>query len=231
MRRQIRPFIVEVKQKRGSPKRARSIWGDLDLSAIGAETKSEPDVREMPNPQLIDSNVTPIDAENENKPQVEHLMPDPQETETALSVTEAPASAGPAEAKKKAARPKRAAQARPTRSAAEKVARTVKSETVSPARGKAARRAYSEKERTQKLGQIEKSIGRGASIKNATKQAGISEQTYYQWKKAAASTPEGGDLKDLLALEQENARLKKLLAERLRKENAELKKKLGLDQR
>lgn len=231
MRRQTRPFIVEVKQKRGSPKRARSIWGDLDLSAFAAETKGEPEVREMPNPQLIDSNVTPVDAESGNKPQVEHLMPDPQETETAQSVTEAPAKAEPAEAKKKAARPKRAAQARPTRSAAKKVAKTVNSETVSPARDKAVRRAYSEKERTQKLGQIEKSIGRGASIRNATKQAGISEQTYYQWKKATASAQEGGELKDLLALEQENARLKKLLAERLRKENAELKKKLGLGSR
>jgi putative transposase len=36
-------------------------------------------------------------------------------------------------------------------------------------------------------------------------------------------------LKDLLALEEENKRLKNLLAERLRKENAELRKKLGLE--
>jgi putative transposase len=35
-------------------------------------------------------------------------------------------------------------------------------------------------------------------------------------------------IKDLLALEEENKRLKKMLAERLRKENAELKNKLGL---
>lgn len=81
---------------------------------------------------------------------------------------------------------------------------------------------------TLKLGQIEKSITGGESIKSATKQAGISEQTYYQWKKAAASVPESGELKDLIALEEENSRLKKLLAERLRKENAELKKRLGL---
>ncbi|MFU0507363.1 transposase [Pseudaminobacter sp. NGMCC 1.201702] len=59
--------------------------------------------------------------------------------------------------------------------------------------------------------------------------AGISEQTYYQWKKSAAPASTNGDLKDLLALEEENVRLKKLLAERLREENAELKKRLGLD--
>lgn len=61
------------------------------------------------------------------------------------------------------------------------------------------------------------------------KQAGISEQTYYLWKKAAAPAADSDGLKDLVALEEENKRLKSLLADRLRKENAELKKRLGLD--
>ena len=47
--------------------------------------------------------------------------------------------------------------------------------------------------------------------------------------KAAAPKLASGDLKDLVGLEEENTRLKGLLAERLRKENAELKRKLGLD--
>lgn len=38
MRRQTRPFVVEVKKKRGDQARKRSIWGGLDLSAIAAET-------------------------------------------------------------------------------------------------------------------------------------------------------------------------------------------------
>ena len=38
MRRQTRPFVVEVKKKRGDPVRKQSIWGGLDLSAIAAET-------------------------------------------------------------------------------------------------------------------------------------------------------------------------------------------------
>jgi putative transposase len=66
------------------------------------------------------------------------------------------------------------------------------------------------------------------SIKAAVQKAGISEQTYYQWKKAAGQTTQTDELKDLVKLEEENARLKKLLADRLRKENAELRKKLGL---
>jgi putative transposase len=91
-----------------------------------------------------------------------------------------------------------------------------------------ARKIYSQKERAQKLGEIEKQTGRGESIKNAIKKAGISEQTYYQWKRAAGQAPQSDDLKDLVRLEEENARLKKLLADRLRKENTELRKKLGL---
>jgi hypothetical protein len=41
MRRQSRPFIVEVKKKRGELRPQRSIWGELDLAAIGAETARE----------------------------------------------------------------------------------------------------------------------------------------------------------------------------------------------
>lgn len=66
-------------------------------------------------------------------------------------------------------------------------------------------------------------------MRSAVRQAGISEQTYYQWRKVAAPAPTGDGVKDLLALEAENQRLKKMLADRLRKENAELKKKLGLE--
>ena len=97
-----------------------------------------------------------------------------------------------------------------------------------PVAAKTARKTYSEKERSQKLAQIEKSIAGGATSKTAVGQAGISEQTYYYWKRAVAPSLDSGDLRDLVALEEENKRLKTLLADRLRKENAELKKKLGL---
>ena len=54
MKPQTRPFIVEVKQKRGIQKRSRSIWGDLDLSASGAETTTEPVKMEQANSHLVD---------------------------------------------------------------------------------------------------------------------------------------------------------------------------------
>jgi len=37
MKRPTRPFVVEVKKKRGSRAKLRLIWGDLDLSALAAD--------------------------------------------------------------------------------------------------------------------------------------------------------------------------------------------------
>jgi putative transposase len=93
---------------------------------------------------------------------------------------------------------------------------------------KTGRKFHSARERAEKLAQIAKAIKRGEPLKSAVKQAGISEPTYYQWKKAGTPATGRNELTDLLALENENKRLKSMLAERLRKENEELKRKLGL---
>ncbi|MDX0518640.1 transposase [Sinorhizobium medicae] len=104
----------------------------------------------------------------------------------------------------------------------------------------AKRRGYSEQERSEKLSLIETQVGDGKTLKDAIKSAGISEQTYYHWKgaakpgeqKARKSTkplPIGDELADLVQLEEENQRLRKRLAEKLRAENAELRKRLGLE--
>ncbi|GLS32456.1 putative transposase [Mesorhizobium albiziae] len=159
-------------------------------------------------------------------------MADLKETERSQASTEAlakePTHETTHETRKKAPKPKRAT-GRATRTGAAKSGKQApSSEAVAPLTVRTVRKIYSEKERAQKLGEIEKQTGRGDSIKDAIKKAGISEQTYYQWKKAAGQTPGGDELKDLVKLEEENVRLKKLLADRLRKENAELRKKLGL---
>lgn len=52
-----------------------------------------------------------------------------------------------------------------------------------------------------------------APVAQVAKQHGISEQTLYVWRKRYG-TLEAADVKELRALQQENARLKKLLAER-----------------
>lgn len=132
---------------------------------------------------------------------------------------------------KKPARSKKAGVQRKAAPRAKKAAKAEKPampEAVSsPA--KRSRKVYSQDERSKALGEIEKLVASAkSSLKDAVRKVGISEQTYYSWKKAGAHTPQGDGLKDLVKLEEENARLKKLLAERLRKEDAELRRKLGL---
>ena len=97
----------------------------------------------------------------------------------------------------------------------------------------AKRRRYSQAERADKLAAIDADITKGATLKAAVKSAGVSEQTYYQWKKAANTpekarrpTSEGIAFADLIELEAENQRLRVQLANKLRAENEELRMRL-----
>lgn len=157
-------------------------------------------------------------------------MADLKEIDPTQAPAETPAKEQTPEVKEKAPKPrKKTGQQRGAlRPGAKSATQASSSKAVTSPTARTARKIYSEKERAQKLGEIEKQIGRGESIKAAVQKAGISEQTYYQWKKAAGQTTQSDGLKDLVKLEEENARLKKLLADRLRNENAELRKKLGL---
>ncbi|MET3588497.1 hypothetical protein ABID21_004633 [Pseudorhizobium tarimense] len=75
----------------------------------------------------------------------------------------------------------------------------------------------------KRRGRKPKAAGEAAVAKRApTKSVTKSEQ------KAVEATSAGDDMADLLQLEEENQRLRKLLAERLRAENADLRKKLKL---
>ncbi|TPI21816.1 transposase [Mesorhizobium sp. B3-2-1] len=227
MRRQTRPFILEVKWKRGIQKQSRSIWGDVDISAAVAETNRESEAPELPNCQTIDSNTISADPEYLFKSQAEINMPDLNGAEAAASPSETAAKAEKQKAKR------RVAQSRKSKPGKTSPAQTNGAVAQTPTSGTAAalgsgRKIYSAKERAEKLSEMQKSMNSGATLKLAAKQAGISEQTYYHWKRASAPAALSDDLKDLLALEDENKRLKALLAERLRKENADLKMRLGL---
>jgi len=72
-----------------------------------------------------------------------------------------------------------------------------------------------------KLREIEVLCGQGKTIAEAVRQAEISEQTYYRWRKlyGGMNTSDARRLKDL---EKENGRLKKLVAD-LSLDNAILK--------
>lgn len=145
----------------------------------------------------------------------------------AVEATDAEAKAPAAKKQKPPQRQKTTVE--PARAAAK--ASAAKSQVAKP-------RTYSEQEKTGKLKLIEKAITEGKStLKDAIKSAGISEQTYYNWKRTATPVvqrnakpvPAGDELADLVQLEKENQKLRKLLAEKLRSENTELRKRLGLD--
>ncbi|MEZ2129760.1 MULTISPECIES: transposase [unclassified Sinorhizobium] len=98
-------------------------------------------------------------------------------------------------------------------------------------------RGLSDQEKLEKVGQIEAEVAGGATLKDAVKSAGISDQTYYQWKKATAQSPAqvsvvsvsvDDELAEFNQLEEENRRLRKLLSDKLRAENAALRKRLGM---
>jgi transposase-like protein len=74
------------------------------------------------------------------------------------------------------------------------------------------RKAHTPEQIIAKLREIEVQLAQGKKAGQACRQAGISEHTYYKWKKQY-----GGlrldQAKRLRELEKENARLKKLVAD------------------
>ncbi len=74
------------------------------------------------------------------------------------------------------------------------------------------KKGYSPEQIINKLREAEIYLGQGASIVEASKQLGVTEQTYYRWRKeyGGMRIEQAKRLKDL---EKENARLKKLVAD------------------
>jgi len=72
-----------------------------------------------------------------------------------------------------------------------------------------------------KLREIEVLCGQGKTIAEAVRQADITEQTYYRWRKEYGGM-NVSDVKKMKELEKENARLKKLVAD-LSLDNASLR--------
>ena len=63
-----------------------------------------------------------------------------------------------------------------------------------------------------KLREVEVEVGRGKTVAEAVKKIGVTEQTYYRWKKKFGGL-RMDQAKRLKELEKENSRLKRLLAD------------------
>ena len=78
--------------------------------------------------------------------------------------------------------------------------------------GKRGPKGYTETKIVEVLRAVEAAQAQGQTVKQAVLDQGISQQTYYKWKRTYGSMDVNED-KRLRALEKENARLKKLVAE------------------
>ncbi len=75
-----------------------------------------------------------------------------------------------------------------------------------------ARKRYTAEEIIGHLRTLEIETGKGTSMPDACRKLGITEQTYYRWKREYGGL-RVDQAKRLKHLEQENARLKKLVAD------------------
>ena len=74
------------------------------------------------------------------------------------------------------------------------------------------RRRYSPEQIVTKLRKIEVELAKGQSVAQVCRKVGVTDQTYYRWRKEYGGL--GVDqAKRLKALEVENARLKKVVAD------------------
>jgi len=75
------------------------------------------------------------------------------------------------------------------------------------------RRIYTPEQIIRKLREAEVLIAEGMTTRNAARQIGVTEQTYYRWRKEYGGM-KVNQAKRLKVLEKENSRLKRLVAEK-----------------
>jgi hypothetical protein len=213
-----RSFAVEYKSsRRKSDAKPNSIWGGMDLKAVARDVE-ETALPVLPDPPRVDTSTKEVSSLK-----ADHLLPiltppiatskiaaDTQEilmadgTDTNTDA-DTPAIAERSTAPKKQRRP-RASKTSLERAAADTAAKH-------PVGGK--------KRRGRKVKSVESAaVTKRTSVKRAPKaeQAAPREPTLA-----------GDEMVDLLQLEEENEKLRQQLADKLRSENAELRKKLQLD--
>ncbi len=75
------------------------------------------------------------------------------------------------------------------------------------------RKIYTPEQIIRKLREVEVLIAEGMTTRNAARQIGVTEQTYYRWRKEYGGM-KVNQAKRLKALEKENSRLKRLVTEK-----------------
>ena len=87
------------------------------------------------------------------------------------------------------------------------------------------RKRYTPEQIISKLREAEVLLSQGQTVAHASKQLGVSDQTYYRWRREFGGM-RTSQVRKLKVLEKENARLKKLVAD-LSLDNAILKEAIS----
>jgi putative transposase len=148
-------------------------------------------------------------------------MPDENNTGliAAIAETDTPVTAPTIKKQRAPRRQKQAVE--PVRATSK--ATTAKSPAVNPAK-------RDKQDRTGKLKRVEAQVKDATSTpKDATKSTGRQKAAKPVEQTAKTRVSAIDEMADLVQLEEENKRLRKTLAEKLRAENAELRKRLGLN--
>ncbi len=222
MKKSQKNFVVEYKGVRRKPTtQSNSIWGNVDLrqfaendgqteapQAVKLSVVSDVTVHEVPGAAAL---ATDLQQETTSTLALEEQMAD----ET--SVTEQ-ASTESENALPKAPEPKRRGPR------AKKVApEAVVSDALVEA--PAVKKTRAKRGSKNAAAEVKPSARRGGRKAKAAVEATVEPAP----QAVSPITSAGDEMEDLLQLEQENQRLRKLLAEKLRAENTDLRKRLGLD--
>ncbi|MBY3089011.1 transcriptional regulator [Rhizobium laguerreae] len=219
MKKVQRSFAVEYKSgRRKLNSKPSSIWADTDLKSVAQDMEDEamPFMSLAPQARSSEMLVSgeeraaplltlPIEQETNASALQETIMADEKDTTTNADTPAAAAS----DVAKKVRKPR-----------AKKVVPATASVAVSAEPAVASGSAVGKQKRRRKAKPDEGTTSaKRAPVKRAPKAVSIA---------AAPSVAAIDEIADLLQLEEENQRLRKLLAEKLRAENADLRKRLNL---
>jgi hypothetical protein len=215
-----RSFAVEYKDgRRKTGVKPNSIWGSMDLKSVAR------DVEESAMPLMPDGTMADRSTGDVSSPKMDRILPTltpPEATsKTAADTqeiimaddTDTIANADAPAIAETPVEPKKQRKPRANKAASDMAAADIAAEPAGGLDGISG----------QKKGRKTKIIEGAAVAKRAyVKRAPKADQP------ATIVSSAGDEMADLLQLEEENQRLRKLLAEKLRSENADLRKKLKL---
>jgi hypothetical protein len=227
-----RSFVVEYKSGRQKPDpKSNSIWGNMDLKSVARDVEEEampfvPDMLVEKKSHGGRSPSTPAPSEPLLTQSIgqhttaavtgETIMADEIDT---MTNTDAPAVVETPITPKKQRKP-RAKKASPEFASVDAAAEPAVASTGAPEKQKRGRKAKS----IDAAGSAKR-----APVKRAPKAVPATPVAPTEPAMPVAVAAAGDEMADLLQLEEENQKLRKLLAEKLRAENADLRKRLKLD--